>query len=407
MQISIEYPTGGDIGQVYRDNPGVIIDDFYSFSWTERWDDVGEAILELPMKYINLAFDCQAFPNGHYLRFSESDYLMNLYGAKVKTRNGEQRVVLEYKSIENFLSFRRTAWSNTGYWFNPAVDPQTPGMYDLQDLWNFEFLIRIPTPMFSIKRNWDVARKNIEVFSLDFNIGDTVLDITRQSMSRKAEIKDRHGFHISVIGEENRHWRLEALAPIGADNPVDFTRYVEANDFAFDTSEYTNAFIMSIPHYGAVQGSNGQWTTMRLGEWLKRSDTFAEGRVRDWNRVETYIKQEFDETDLTVAASAEENVLIAFRGDPLNTAGERAQQKAWATNPVRILADTPSLVLDENLVYKRDFQLGTVFEWTPYAGLGRATESWFGYIPTFKAMITEFNWTIDEQGLRMTPGIKM
>ena len=47
---TIEYPTRGAYGAVTREAPSVIIDDFYSASWTERFWDIGEAQLELPMK---------------------------------------------------------------------------------------------------------------------------------------------------------------------------------------------------------------------------------------------------------------------------------------------------------------------------------------------------------------------
>jgi hypothetical protein len=406
MLFTIEYPTYGDIGQVSRDNPGIIVDDYYSAVWTERFNAPGEAILELPIKYWPLTLDMKNYPNGHYLRFSESDYLMNLYRARVKQDRDDPRVILEYKSIENFLSYRRTSYGPEGYpWYE---NPGGTTIYTLYDLWVYEFYTKYNVPMFYLPRpsSTTFPGKDIEIHSLDFKLGDTVLSVTEKSCNRGTDLTRRHGFKIFVTDSgEQRTWSLQFLPSLNRTDPPDFTEHISALEFAFDPTNYANAALVRIPHYTSAGGG----TLTESGFRLYRTGTFNRSPVRDWNRVEEHFDFRFDGTDVNKAANWSDHLTTLWGYSAFNLPDTTARRSIQSNHNVEIVASTSDLGLDmdENFKYKKDFQLGTIFKWTPYAGLGQVAGAYFKNSPELKAMITEFTWSIDESGVQMSPGITM
>ena len=156
-------------------NDMVIVDDFYSAVWTERFGDVGEATLELPIGYYPLALDARNYPNGHYLHFSESNHVMTLVSSRIVVKGEEPRVILNYKGIENMLSFRRISLGPMA-WPYYETNPNPALHKTLMDLLKYEMIDRYPNPYLSIWQDPRVKEPWLSVFKLDFNVGDTVLD---------------------------------------------------------------------------------------------------------------------------------------------------------------------------------------------------------------------------------------
>ena len=311
MHFTVEYPTRGDLGSVWRDNTGRIVDDYYSAVWTERFDEPGEATLELPMRYWPLAMDCVNYPNGHYLHFSESDYVMNLVEAKVKTVGSERRIVLKYKSLENFLSFRRTSWNAREWMYNNSEQRY----YDITDVWQYEFLDadRYPVPLTTIQRYKDSPQgifpdKWMSVWELDdIQVGDDMLAFTTAACRRGTSIRERYGFRFDVKGDERRGWNMRLLPT----NPVysksnalpDWTEHIAALEFGFDTTEYSNAILETWPRYSVTRQQNGTLVYNESGSERHRSRTYNTEPVRPWNRVERYNNVTFPGTNAESAAT--------------------------------------------------------------------------------------------------------
>ena len=73
---------------------------------------------------------------------------------------------------------------------------------------------------------------------------------------------------------------------------------------------------------------------------------------------------------------------------------------------VRTVATTPATI-SKALKYGKDYRLGTMFQWTPYASAGILNTAWFDASTSFEALVTEYTWTIDDTGVTETPGITM
>lgn len=398
----------------YRWNPGsdhssdmVIVDDFYSAAWTERFDDVGEATLELPIGYYPLALDARNYPNGHYLHFSESSHVMNLVSSKIVVKGNEPRVILNYKSMENLLSYRRVSLGPMA-WPYFESNPNPAYRKTLMDLLNYEMLQRYPHDHLTIKKDDRVSDTNLSVYKLDFNVGDTVLDAMLASCNRNLPFRRRHGFEVVTIGENRDRWQLNVI-PVEVQTPLpDFTDYIEALEFGISTTDYANAALVEIPKVEERKspGSPTYDEFNVVGTRTYRSPTYNETNVYSWNRVEKYLKYNLDGMGYSEAMSTLsylENTWSQI-GTP-NDNGD-AKRIIQSQSRIQTVATTPATFTND-LVYGRDYKLGTLFKWTPYLGSGRVRSSWYGVRTEFEALITEFTWTFDSSGVKRTPGIKM
>ncbi len=403
----IEYPTRGTYGAVKREQPSLVIDDFYSASWTERFWDIGEAQLELPMKYYALALDARRYPNGHYLHFSESERVMNLYSARVIAKKDDPRIVLTYKSLENFLSFRRVR-SGPMAW--PYYSPPIAGMqsYTLLDLWRYYYATRYRVPSMQYYKDPKVSDDWISLMKLDFNVGDTVLDVTKASCMRDLPFRKRHGFQIKVEGEEKRWWNMYITAVDAPDPLPDWTDHIEALEFGIDPSKYANAAMVFVPKVEEKKNAQGVYDDYReIGKSIYESPTYYEpGVVADWNRVEKKIEYQLDGKPYKEAMSMLQYIYDTWEeiGTP-NDIG-MAKKLVKEQSSVRTVATTPATI-SKALKYGKDYRLGTMFRWTPYAGAGIYNTAWYDASTSFEALVTEYSWTIDDSGVVETPSIVM
>lgn len=404
---TIEYPTRGAYGAVTREAPSVIIDDFYSASWTERFWDIGEAQLELPMKYYALALDARRYPNGHYLHFSESERVMNLCSSRVVTKRDDPRIILYYKSLENFLSFRRVHEGPMGW---PYYSPPVAGVtnYTLLDMWRYYYATRYRVPSMQYYKDPRISDDWIGLMRLDFNVGDTVLDVTKASCMRTLPFRKRHGFQIKVEGEEKRWWNMYITAVDAPDPLPDWTDYIEALEFGIDSSKYANAALVIAPKIEETKNAQGVYDGYReIGKTVYDSPTYYEpGYVADWNRVEKKIEYQLDGKDYKEATAMMQYITDTWGqiGGP-NDPGT-AKKLVKEQSSVRTVATTPATI-SKALKYGRDYRLGTMFQWTPYAGAGILDTAWFDASTSFEALVTEYTWTIDDTGVIETPGITM
>lgn len=398
----------------YRWNPGsdhssdtVIVDDFYSAAWTERFDDVGEATLELPIGYYPLALDARNYPNGHFLHFSESSHVMNLVSSKIVVKGNEPRVILNYKSMESLLSYRRVSLGPMA-WPYFESNPNPAYRKTLMDLLNYEMLQRYPHDHLTIKKDDRVQDANLSVYKLDFNVGDTVLAAMLASCNRNLPFRNRHGFEVVVTGENRDRWQLNVI-PVEAGTPLpDFTDYIEALEFGISTTDYANAALVEIPKV-EERKSPGSATYDEfnvVGTRTYRSPTYNNTNVYSWNRVEKYLKYSLDGMGYSEAMSTLsylENTWSQI-GTP-NDNGD-AKRIIQSQSRIQTVATTPATFTND-LVYGRDYKLGTLFKWTPYLGSGKVRSSWYGAQTEFEGLIAEFTWTFDSSGVKRTPGIKM
>lgn len=388
-------------------NDMVIVDDFYSAMWTERFGDVGEATLELPIGYYPLALDARNYPNGHYLHFSESTHVMNLVSSKIVVKGGEPRVILNYKGVENMLSFRRVSLGPMA-WPYYETNPNQDLHKTLMDLLKYEMIDRYPNPYLQIWQDPRVKESSLSVFKLDFSVGDTVLDAMLASCNRNTPFRYRHGFDFITIGNQRRAWQLRIL-PVEAPNTLpDFTDYIESLEFGISTTDYANAALVEIPKIEERKspGSAVYDEFNVVGTRLFRSPTYNESNVHSWNRVEKYLKYNLDGMQYKEAMATLSYLENAWT--QMGTANDDGQAKKIIQSQSRIqtVATTPATFSDD-LVYGRDYKLGTLFRWTPYLGSSKIRSGWFGLQTEFEALISEFTWTFDQNGVKKTPGIKM
>lgn len=388
-------------------NDMVIVDDFYSAVWTERFGDVGEATLELPIGYYPLALDARNYPNGHYLHFSESNHVMNLVSSRIVVKGEEPRVILNYKGIENMLSFRRISLGPMA-WPYYETNPNPALHKTLMDLLKYEMIDRYPNPYLSIWQDPRVEEPWLSVFKLDFNVGDTVLDAVLASCNRNTPFRYRHGFDFIVIGQQRRAWQMRIIPTEVSDPLPDFTDYIESLEFGISTTEYANAALVEIPKIEERKspGSPVYDEFNVVGTRIYRSPTYNADNVTSWNRVEKYLKYNLDGMQYKEAMATLSYLENAWT--QMGTPNDDGQAKKIIQSQSRIqtVATTPA-TFSNDLVYGRDYQLGTLFRWTPYLGSGKIRSAWFGLQTEFEAMISEFTWTFDQNGVKKTPGIKM
>ena len=388
-------------------NDMVIVDDFYSAVWTERFGDVGEAALELPIGYYKLALHDRKYPNGHYLHFSESNHVMNLVSSRIVVKGEEPRVILNYKGIENMLSFRRISLGPMA-WPYYETNPNPALHKTLMDLLKYEMIDRYPNPYLSIWQDPRVKEPWLSVFKLDFNVGDTVLDAVLASCNRNTPFRYRHGFDFVVIGQQRRAWQMRIIPTEASDPLPDFTDYIESLEFGISTTEYANAALVEIPKIEERKspGSPVYDEFNVVGTRIYRSPTYNADNVTSWNRVEKYLKYNLDGMQYKEAMATLSYLENAWT--QMGTPNDDGQAKKIIQSQSRIqtVATTPA-TFSNDLVYGRDYQLGTLFRWTPYLGSGKVRSAWFGLQTEFEAMISEFTWTFDQNGVKKTPGIKM
>ena len=398
----------------YRWNPGsdhssdmVIVDDFYSAIWTERFDGVGEATLELPIGYYPLALDARNYPNGHYLHFSESTHTMNLVSSKIVVKGNEPRVILNYKGVANLLSFRRISLGPMA-WPYYENNPNPAYRKTLMDLLNYEMLQRYPHDHLSIVKDNRVQDSSLSVYKLDFNVGDTVLDAVLASCNRNLPFRNRHGFEMLVVGENRDRWQLN-ITPVEAAAPLpDFTDYIESLEFGISTTDYANAALVEIPKIEERKspGSPVYDEFNVVGTKTYRSPTYNNTNIYSWNRVEKYLKYSLDGMGYSEAMSTLsylENTWSQI-GTPNDTGAAKAIIQSQSR--IQTVATTPATFTND-LVYGKDYKLGTLFKWTPYLGSGKVRSAWYGLHTDFEALVAEFTWTFDSSGVKRTPGIKM
>ena len=388
-------------------NDMVIVDDFYSAVWTERFGDVGEATLELPIGYYPLALDARNYPNGHYLHFSESNHVMNLVSSRIVVKGEEPRVILNYKGIENMLSFRRISLGPMA-WPYYETNPNPALHKTLMDLLKYEMVDRYPNPYLTIWQDPRVKEPWLSVNKLDFNVGDTVLDAVLASCNRNTPFRYRHGFDFVVIGQQRRAWQMRIIPTEVSDPLPDFTDYIESLEFGISTTEYANAALVEIPKIEERKspGSPVYDEFNVVGTRIYRSPTYNADNVTSWNRVEKYLKYNLDGMQYKEAMATLSYLENAWT--QMGTPNDDGQAKKIIQSQSRIqtVATTPA-TFSNDLVYGRDYQLGTLFRWTPYLGSGKIRSAWFGLQTEFEAMISEFTWTFDQNGVKKTPGIKM
>ena len=402
IESGYRWNLGGD-----HSNDMVIVDDFYSAVWTERFGDVGEATLELPIGYYPLALDARNYPNGHYLHFSESTHVMNLVSSKIIVKGSEPRVVLNYKGVENMLSFRRISLGPMA-WPYYETNPDPALHKTLMDLLRYEMIDRYPNPYLQIWQDPRVRESSLSVFELDFNVGDTVLDAMLASCNRNTPSRYRHGFDFITIGNQRRAWQLRILPVEAPATLPDFTDYIESLEFGISTTNYANAALVEIPKIEERKspGSAVYDEFNVVGTRVFRSPTYNEGNIHNWNRVEKYLKYNLDGMQYKEAMTTLSYLEDAW--SQIGTPNDNGQAKKIIQSQSRIqtVATTPATFSDE-LVYGRDYKLGTLFRWTPYLGSGKVRSGWFGLQTEFEALISEFTWTFDQNGVKKTPGIKM
>lgn len=402
IESGYRWNLGGD-----HSNDTVIVDDFYSAVWTERFGDVGEATLELPIGYYPLALDARNYPNGHYLHFSESTHVMNLVSSKIVVKGSEPRVVLYYKGVENMLSFRRISLGPMA-WPYYETNPDPALHKTLMDLLRYEMIDRYPNPYLQIWQDPRVREPSLSVFKLDFSVGDTVLDAMLASCNRNTPFRYRHGFDFITIGNQRQAWQLRILPVETPATLPDFTDYIESLEFGISTTEYANAALVEIPKIEERKspGSPVYDAFNVVGTRVFRSPTYNEGNVHSWNRVEKYLKYNLDGMTYKEAMATLSYLEDAWgqMGSP-NDSGQ-AKKIIQSQSRIQTVATTPATFSDD-LVYGRDYKLGTLFRWTPYLGSGKVRSGWFGLQTEFEALVSEFTWTFDQNGVKKTPGIKM
>ena len=199
------------------------------------------------------------------------------------------------------------------------------------------------------------------------------------------------------------------IIPTEVSDPLpDFTDYIESLEFGISTTEYANAALVEIPKIEERKspGSPVYDEFNVVGTRIYRSPTYNADNVTSWNRVEKYLKYNLDGMQYKEAMATLSYLENAWT--QMGTPNDDGQAKKIIQSQSRIqtVATTPA-TFSNDLVYGRDYQLGTLFRWTPYLGSGKIRSAWFGLQTEFEAMISEFTWTFDQNGVKKTPGIKM
>lgn len=387
-----------------HENDTLILDDYYSASWTERFDDVGEAHLELPISYWPLALHARNYPNGHYLHFSESDRVMNLESSKVIMKKDEPRVILNYKGVENLLSFRRVSIGPMGWPWQPKANLRKT----LFDLLKYEFTDTQLAKYLTIVKDPAVSDEWLRVDNLDFQVGDTVLDAVKASCSRTNPFRQRHGFKLVTDGDNRNHWTLSLIPVIAPATLPDFTDAIDSLEFGISTTEYANAALVIVPKIEEMKSAGSPvYDDYRVvGTKTYRSPTYNESNVHVWNRVEKVIKYTID------GMSYQEAIATIIRAtdvwSQIGTVNDEGQAKniIQSQSKIKTVATTPATI-DARLKYGKDYQLGTLFTWVPYADKKDVQTARFLSTPAMEALVAEYTWTFDSSGVKGTPGLRM
>lgn len=94
-----------------------IIDSFYSFIWTDRYDEAGEFELDIASTMDNLAI----LKRGNYLQIYESEHLMIIETISLDTDSeGEHTLKVTGRSVESLLD-RRIVWSQITFAAGVAI----------------------------------------------------------------------------------------------------------------------------------------------------------------------------------------------------------------------------------------------------------------------------------------------
>ena len=133
---------------------------------------------------------------------------------------------------------------------------------------------------------------------------------------------------------------------------------------------------------------------------------YEPGYVAEWNRVEKKIEYQLDGKPYKEAMGMMQYIYDTWGqiGGP-NDPGT-AKKLVKEQSSVQTVATTPATI-SKDLKYGRDYRLGTMFKWTPYAGAGVYNTAWYNASTSFEALVTEYTWTIDDSGVVETPGITM
>jgi len=242
----------------------------------------------------------------------------------------------------------------------------------------------------------------------DLAVGDTVLDVTKASCMRNLPFRKRHGFQIKVEGAEKRWWNMYITSVDAPDPLPDWTDYIEALEFGIDSSKYANAALVIVPKVEETKNAQGVYDGYReVGKFIYDSPTYYEpGYVADWNRVEKKIEYQLDGKDYKEAMAMLQYAADVWSqiGTPNDTG--MAKKLVREQSSVQTVATTPATI-SKDLKYGRDYRLGTMFQWTPYAGAGILNTAWYNASTSFEALVTEYSWTIDDSGVVETPGITM
>ena len=387
-----------------HENDTLILDDYYSASWTERFDDVGEAHLELPISYWPLALHARNYPNGHYLHFSESDRVMNLESSRVVMKKDEPRVILNYRGVENLLSFRRVTIGPMGWIWAPKANYKKT----LFDLIKYELNDSSLLQYLSLVKDPAVADEWLRVDNLDFQVGDTVLDAVKASCSRKSPFRQRHGFKLVTDGDQRNHWTLSLIPVIAPPTIPDFTDAIESLEFGISTSEYANAAFVIVPKTEEMKtpGSPVYNDYRVVGTTTYRTPTYNESNVHHWNRVEKVIKYTVDGMGYqeAMATLSRADDIWSQIGTP-NDDG-MAKRIIQSQSKIKTVATTPATISDR-LKYGKDYELGTLFTWVPYADKSDIRAARFLEVPPMEALVAEYTWTFDQNGVKGTPGLRM
>lgn len=430
----------------HRTGDGFYIEDFISATWVTRYNEHGEATLELPYRYAPMVRDMYRFPVTPYLLFSESDETMFMTGAKIKQSEGtgEPVVVLSFSTLDKFLSFRKVTYGN-------FEKDENVNQSLIERVIRNEFIDRYYTPQLTFKydrfnaaslwywrrqNNWIkipmvdcVYGKDVQLQLGDSSVWDVISyygmnnDLRVTMRLNDPDIDDRGWcVHIEDFSNIGSQFGANGTPPIDISSYVSFTEaYLDPKDF-YNAYEYIYPYVQNKGHdaHGfdqfycvgervlALRGGdrNAQtkrWISHSMQEYYYSKDVPVH-RYPLWARVERAVSY-LDYYNLSGDTWYTYNT--SGHNDMWRTAGNAYTSSTadrWREPPSSmggLAVYTCKIENTDEFVFGRDYHLGSKVTWAAFdsdmvARSDKAKE------PMITSRVLEHMWSMDGDGVEQT-----
>lgn len=425
----------------HRTGDGFYIEDFISASWITRFNDHGEAQLELPYRYAPLILDMYRYPVTPYLLFSESDETMFMTKAQIKQNDkGEPVVLLFFTTLDKFLAFRRITSSDypnapaerktfierciRKEFIDRSYTPQLSFVYSRFGSTSSEYFLRshngLTMPLTDAVYGQDVT----------LQLGDsTVWDaVSYYGLKNNLRVTMR----LNDPDIDDRGWavHIEDFSDMryGNDPPLDITPYISFSEALIDPKDFYNAYEYIYPYVERrdkdpngfyiywcsgelMNDMRGGDRSQQMRRWVAHGDReeyLYQGqpvhRYPIWARVEStasfldfynltantayQYKQGNDNSAYTNAVTCYNQSISTYnRKPPSDTGG--------------VAAFTCKIEDTDEFVLGRDYAVGERVAWTAFNNdmVARREDA---DLPMLMSRVLEHSWTLDSSGIQQT-----